>query len=78
MSIKYLIVNSIKVDKGFAYEVIDYKTTFEEPDETTFRKVLILSNNSFQQINNEQTLPYAGRYLKVIQIGWWEDIAKHQ
>lgn len=51
MTTRYLVTNSIKVNSGSAFEVIDYKSTFDEEalDETAFRKVMILSPNSFAE-----------------------------
>jgi hypothetical protein len=51
MTTRYLVIDSIKVNSGSAYEVIDHKSTFDEEalDEKTFRKVMILSPNSFAE-----------------------------
>jgi len=51
MTTRYLVTDSIKVNSGSAFEVIDYKSTFDEEalDEKTFRKVMILSPNSFAE-----------------------------
>jgi len=51
MTTRYLVIDSIKVHSGSAFEVVDYKSTFDDEtlDEKTFRKVMILSPNSFAE-----------------------------
>ena len=81
MTTRYLVVDSIKVNSGSAFEVVDYKSTFDDEalDDQTFRKVMILSPNSFAEPlqKTEAILSFADRYLKVIKVGWWEDVARH-